>query len=338
MSLLWTVGGLVSLLTTVLPHPDGMNTLVMIMIGVTSPLVAALIWWRQDHLPGWMFPTLLLVGTGIVSTLVLVAGGGSSATSFTFFYTWVVLYAVMFFAPITAALEIAAAGIAYAVVSIVLRGAAGAPMTAVEPVILVGVIGTIAAVVAGLSRARQMTEIDPLTRVANRRGLDRALDSAITRARADSEPLVIAMIDVDHFKQVNDSQGHQAGDRLLERLATTWKHLLRDGDGLARFGGDEFVVVLPGCPADEASTILERLREAAAGVATCSVGATVWQLDETASMVLSRTDFALYEAKRAGRDRTVILTDPNRESNIHTDDQACARTAPLSGPLARHRV
>ena len=305
MSLLWTVGGAVCLLIAVLPHPPGMDVTVVALLGATAPPVAAVIWFLRERLPRWSTHPLLLAGTGIVTVLVSVGGSHSASVAFSFFYLWVVMYALLFFAPAAAAAQIAVAVVAYGAVTVSFSSPA-ASFSAVEPLTLVGVIGTCGIVVVLLARARESNEVDPLTRAANRRGLDRALDGVLVRAAVRDDPFVLAFLDIDHFKEINDRQGHQAGDQVLIQLADAWRRSLRKGDVLARFGGDEFVVLLPGCAPAEAFTIVERLRVAAGGGVTCSVGAASWQRGDSASMLLTRADAALYEAKSLGRDRAVM--------------------------------
>ena len=328
MSMLWTVGGAVCLLIAVLPHPPRMDVTVVAVLGATALPVAAAVWFLRERLPRWSTHPLLLAGTGIVTVLVSVGGGRSASVSFSFFYLWVVMYALLFFAAAAAAAQIVLAGAAYAAVTASLPSIA-ASFSAVEPLTLIGVIGTSGAVVVMLARARENNEVDPLTRAANRRGLDHALDSALLQAAARDEPFVLAFIDIDHFKQINDSQGHQAGDQVLIRLADAWRASLRKGDVLARFGGDEFVVLLPDCAPEEAVTIVERLRAAAGEGVTCSVGAAGWQRGDSASMLLTRADAALYEAKSRGRNRAVMARPPVPLG------QSVRQSARVAGPVAR---
>ena len=111
--------------------------------------------------------------------------------------------------------------------------------------------------------------------------------------------------DVDFFKNVNDERGHQAGDRLLKSAAAAWRTTLRPADVLARPGGDEFSLLLPDCDLDRARVVLERLRSATPGDATCSIGVAEWERGEPAEELARRADEALYGAKDAGRDRVV---------------------------------
>jgi diguanylate cyclase (GGDEF)-like protein len=309
MSLMWVVGGSVCVLAVLLPHPPAMQVPVVAVIGVTAISVAAATWLLRTQLPDGTFPLLLAIGAALITILVAVGAGTSpaSAASFSFFYIWVVMYALMFFAPVMAAAEIAGAALAYALLATGLSPFRTAPFTAVEPLVLVGVIATTGAVVVALSRAREHSEIDPVTRATNRRGLDRRLELAISQAPFHAESLVLAMIDIDHFKQINDQHGHQAGDRELERLASAWSQNLREGDVLARFGGDEFVVVLPDT-GEAALAILERVRAAGGDAVTCSIGVAAWQVGDSASRLISRADSALYAAKGLGRNRIVTAS------------------------------
>jgi len=113
----------------------------------------------------------------------------------------------------------------------------------------------------------------------------------------------VAMIDIDHFKQFNDLNGHAAGDRLLRSCALAWKSHLRPSDTLARYGGEEFAVLLPDCSLDDATSVLERLRKATPRGATASVGVAERTPGEAPADVLARADAALYLAKDTGRNR-----------------------------------
>ncbi|QEC46940.1 sensor domain-containing diguanylate cyclase [Baekduia soli] len=154
-----------------------------------------------------------------------------------------------------------------------------------------------------VSELAQQSRLDPLTGVLNRRALDAELRRALHRARVTDQPLSVAVLDLDHFKAYNDSHGHPAGDALLKSCCAAWTGELRGGDVLARFGGEEFVIVLPACARPDAVALLERLRRVMPAARTCSAGVATWDGAEAVEVLLARADRALYDAKGAGRDR-----------------------------------
>jgi diguanylate cyclase (GGDEF)-like protein len=169
-----------------------------------------------------------------------------------------------------------------------------------------------------LARLESIARTDELTGLPNRRAWIQELARELPRSRRSGEPLCVAMLDLDHFKRYNDHQGHQAGDRLLKRLAGAWADELRATDILVRYGGEEFALALPGCEIEDAMTTVERLRAVIPSDQTCSAGIACWDGEEVGSELLDRADRALYEAKRSGRDRTVLAqlsVDRKRESS-----------------------
>jgi diguanylate cyclase (GGDEF)-like protein len=175
---------------------------------------------------------------------------------------------------------------------------------------------------AGALEARDLEEVgrlarrDPLTGVANRRAFEEALAKAFAQARRTGMSLSVVAADVDHFKKVNDRMGHPAGDAVIAAVAGRLGGALRDGDLVARVGGEEFAVLLPGAGLAEAVEIAGRLRvrvaEAPINVpggavaVTVSLGcAALLAEDEEPVSLLARADAKLYEAKIAGRDRVM---------------------------------
>jgi diguanylate cyclase (GGDEF)-like protein len=153
---------------------------------------------------------------------------------------------------------------------------------------------------------RQLASRDGLTGLVNRRTWDSLLAEGLQRAGRDGVPTTLALIDLDYFKRYNDDHGHQAGDRLLKSTAAAWTAQLRQVDLLARYGGEEFIVLLPGCDATAAAELLQRLRDATPDGQTFSAGIAGWDGQETAEQLIARADVALYQAKRAGRDRSAV--------------------------------
>jgi len=156
-----------------------------------------------------------------------------------------------------------------------------------------------------LQNAAAIALTDPLTGLANRRAWEEELRREVARAKRTSHRLALVMLDLDHFKELNDTQGHQAGDTVLAEAASSWRGAVRTTDFLARYGGDEFAMLLPDCPSEYGEIVLERIRTAIPTGCSCSAGIAYWDGRETAEALLARADAALYEAKRAGRNMAV---------------------------------
>jgi diguanylate cyclase (GGDEF)-like protein len=158
---------------------------------------------------------------------------------------------------------------------------------------------------------------DPLTRLPNRAGFGEAARRALAAAAREGRPLAVAVVDLDHFKRINDGWGHAAGDAVLRGAATAFQGALRPGDVLGRIGGEEFALLLPGATAEEGRAVLERLRVAAAEVphpgapalrVSASAGLAALAAPDWAALeaALRSADAALYAAKAAGRNRVML--------------------------------
>ena len=161
-----------------------------------------------------------------------------------------------------------------------------------------------------LGKVREMATHDSLTGLPNRRVLEEQLPREMARARRTGSELCVALIDIDHFKAYNDSHGHLAGDEVLRECARAWDDALRGEDTIARFGGEEFLVLLPDTAAEEAAEVVERLRERTPMDQTCSAGLAAWDTVESADDLLGRADAALYLAKAGGRDQLALAGAP----------------------------
>lgn len=153
---------------------------------------------------------------------------------------------------------------------------------------------------------------DPLTALTNRRGFSERLDAEVGRAHVGGPSFALVALDVDHFKAVNDVHGHSVGDAVLRELAARLEGLRREGDLIARIGGEEFALLLPGTDGSGAGAIAERLRRGVAdhpfpvaGTCTISLGVALWEPGDDADELMRRADRALYRAKDAGRDRVI---------------------------------
>jgi len=192
----------------------------------------------------------------------------------------------------------------------------GLPLSMVAASILValGVADRLRAQRLALSEAERRAQTDPLTGVLNRRSLIERLDAACVRAKARGLPIALLFIDLDHFKTINDTFGHQAGDACLRAIIDPIHAELRQSDVIGRYGGEEFVVILSSADAAAATPIAQRIVERVADVrvqgfgnpisVTCSIGiAASDTLGIWGEPLLAQADAAVYVAKRSGRNQ-----------------------------------
>jgi diguanylate cyclase (GGDEF)-like protein/PAS domain S-box-containing protein len=161
-----------------------------------------------------------------------------------------------------------------------------------------------------LGRLDELTRTDELTGLPNRRAWDELLTHELAVAVRHAKPVSVAMLDLDFFKRYNDARGHLAGDRLLRAAAATWQTSLRATDVLARWGGEEFALLLPGCDAEGAAALIERLRGSLPDGVTFSAGVASSDGTDAPRTLIDAADQALYQAKAGGRDRVVVGATP----------------------------
>jgi diguanylate cyclase (GGDEF)-like protein len=185
-----------------------------------------------------------------------------------------------------------------------------------------------------VTELRRLSRHDGLTDLLNRRAMEEALDAHIAASRRSGEAFVVMMMDLDHFKRINDQHGHAVGDLALKHVSTLLAGAMRESDHLARFGGEEFVVLMTHATLEQSQPAAERLRELIASnplphgdasvSLSMSIGLAQWRgIQEDASHLLSRADGALFQAKVQGRNRVVSAVGG---TVAH----------PLSRPLAEH--
>lgn len=190
---------------------------------------------------------------------------------------------------------------------------------------------------------RDMASKDPLTGIYNRRSFMELARQLLSRSNRYGEPMAFLVLDVDHFKQVNDTWGHAAGDDALRQVASSCAGVLREYDILGRLGGEEFIVAVPGAGGEEAAAVGERLRRAVARVAmpmesgetlrlTVSVGVCAVAVGhENIETAINRADLALYRAKRDGRDRVAVYR-PDMQEAAQAKQGAAAAGQPAQPP------
>ena len=274
-------------------------------------LVATTVLAPWHRLARWIHAVPPLACLGVIVLLRQAEGGRSSGTDV------LVLVPILWFALYGTRAEMAIAVVAVSLAfvgPIVLVGAPeydatewerAALWTAAAVIMGAGVQGLVRTVRAQAQALESLALTDSLTGLPNHRAWEDGLAREIGRAARHDEPLCLAMIDLDGLKRINDAGGHQAGSRAIREAGATWASHLRTTDWIARFGGDEFGVLLPNTGLEEGIRVCERLRESTAAWAPCSVGIAAWDGAESGSDLFRRADRALYAAKDAGRNRTV---------------------------------
>jgi diguanylate cyclase (GGDEF)-like protein len=305
---------LVTALLIVLPHARQVDVGGLVGVAVVSGLAAcALACWRE-RVPVSAYPPLALLGTALASLGLFFDGErhGGPVGSVEMYYLWVVLWAAYYFARRVLAVQVMIVLAAYAVtLALIHPGANGVSRWISLSGLVVG-----AAVVVRMLRERGdrlVAELrsgalsDPLTGLSNRRALEAACLIEAARQGRSGHPFALLLIDLDHFKQLNDEHGHKAGDRALVEVAVLLRGHARDVDIAARLGGDEFALLLSDTDDAGAASTKRRLEravrehaQAAGWPGGASIGTAVSDVDGVSLDDLMRhADLRMYAAKRA---------------------------------------
>jgi diguanylate cyclase (GGDEF)-like protein len=257
------------------------GNLVFVGSALFTLLVAFLAWRRGNRAAGWFLIAWVMLEACAIATAVRLLFDGTSHAEGLLYY--------------------------------------GLPLSMVAAAVLValGVADRLRQQRAALTEAERRAQTDPLTGVLNRRSLIEHLDDACVRARSRGLPIALLFIDLDHFKDINDSYGHAAGDACLRRIIEPIEAELRQSDVIGRYGGEEFIVILSSADITAAHPIAERIRKRVADVhiegfgspikLTCSIGiATSDTLGVWGENLIASADAAVYAAKRSGRNRVQV--------------------------------
>ena len=294
----------VTLLGILLPHQPEADVEGLEVVSAGAGIVAAILLLAGARLPGWAVHVWVALGTVLVSLALLFNGErhGGAAGGDEMYYLWVVLYAAYYVGRAATVFHVAFIAFAYTVTLVAIDPG---PIATSRWLTTIGLATGTAVVVRLLSERverlvaelRLAASTDPLTGLLNRRAFRERGMRELARARRTGEPFAALLIDIDHFKQINDREGHVAGDEALVALARELTGALREIDTLARVGGDEFAVLLPATGAEGAQAIAERL--ASITTVAISVGTAVYGVDGHSAEELGRAaDAALYAAKR----------------------------------------
>lgn len=296
----YLLGGLLAdLIAPVMPDDGVGNRTVVFALATFAIVAGGLMIVFGSRLRPVYNEYFVMVGIAIISAVVLAATNDVAALAMSTIYVFAAIDAAFFFPWRHALVSALVVALCYLVVLPMRAGLAW----------WAGLLGTGVTLVAGattgiLARRAAYADIDPLTGLLNRRGFDRLLDAELNEAGRSRDEPALVLFDLDDFKIINDTSGHRVGDAALTEVAATWQQLVQPPQALARYGGDEFALLLPETSEVEALAIADRMRAAIS--IGCSAGVTSRSPGESASLLFGRADIALYKAKQAGRRRTML--------------------------------
>jgi len=296
LGVLYTVSGVLCLVAATWPMRPDSPVALLGALGVVGTVGGVALWALAGRLPWWTLHAGVLLASVLLAVLAWQSVTAVGVVSLGPAMIGVALFAAHFFDLPSARVHVAALAVL-----------ASAGALAAEPHVpaLQWLTAVVTAVVLAEAQGRLAHNLrtaaatDPLTGIANRRAWEAEADRNLARAARTGEPLTFAILDLDDFKMVNDRQGHEAGDALLRDITAGWAGRLRRADLLGRYGGDEFVLCLPGTDENGAWGMLEQL--ASTHQFAWSVGVAVAGPGDSLASVLARADVDLYQKKRSGR-------------------------------------
>ena len=294
LGLLFLGGAVTALVSETLPEAPQVNWQVGIVLAAIGLPVGTGVLFFGRRLSRLVEQGLLAGGSCLTAAGAYLAHGTLVGAAVAVFYVWVAMFAFHFFSLRAAMVQLGISAAAYAAA----LGVVGAPGWGPVWVLMMGTAAVAGAVMLLFSRQmRRMAVTDQLTGLPNRHVLDTVLSLEMSRAKRADSPLAIAIVDVDGLKAVNDRLGHGAGDNVLRTAASGWATALRQSDTLVRYGGDEFLLVMPGAALADAEAVLERM--IGASPVAASAGVAQYHPAESLAQLLTRADAALYAEKRA---------------------------------------
>ena len=325
LALLFLLGGIAGLLATLGSEPDASARGTMAALA-GSAIVAAVVSFRWGtRWPRLVFHVAVLASSVLIVAAVSLSPDAATAVVIASLVGLIAINACYFFSLPLFVVHLVVA-LTSVTTALVLRDDVALPTALALDAAVLG----LSSVTRGLVVRASSASRDPLTGLANRRGFDSALHALMSTAARTGEPLSAALLDLDHFKAINDTQGHDAGDRVLRRVAQVWAKVLPPTAVLARHGGDEFALLLPGLPGTAALNLVEQLRARHPEIGM-SCGVAEHHPGESAAQLMRRADLALYTAKAAGRGRCELGTGPD------TSELVADLTAALdAGEVAVH--
>lgn len=285
----------VGLLALLLPHPPEVrDTAGWVLVGAVL-VAAGVIRFRSDLLPA-SHQLMAAAAVAVVLVAVWVGGPGIGGVALAGFFNLIAAAVFAFLTVRATAVHLVIIAVGYGVL---LAGQDVVGWPAAVCILVGELVGVTYVSYQMVSRLHDLAMSDELTGVDNRRAWYGRVADEIDRSTRSGEPFSVALIDLDHFKEVNDAEGHAAGDALLVEITEAWRTALRTVDCLARWGGDEFALVLPRCDRPGAAVVIRQLDDVTPVPHSFTAGVATWSPGDDADDLARRADEELYQRKQA---------------------------------------
>ncbi len=282
-----------------LPVPHEMDTTIIAAITVVSIGIAIVFYTSRQHFPLWLAISHIFVGIPLVGAAIW-AGHAPAAAQISIVYIMSSIYCFHFLNIYASSAIVLLASTCFASIGYYHQWEGWQSLTA----LLLGCSFTVGIIVdLMVRRLHNLATTDSLTGLFNRHTWDTLFDQELRYAAREGHSLSLMVMDLNKFKRVNDTQGHLAGDRILKKVAAVIRGVVRDSDIAARWGGDEFIVLLRNCDLSEARVMENRFHQRLDGVIGVSVGLTDYQVEDTSDAMLARADKDMYARKHANSQR-----------------------------------
>ena len=283
----YLAGGLISLMGTFTYPQEGAHRGPLAIIGLTAVALGMVIIVWGGRFPRGLYHLWVTLGTFAIASAVVLAGGGAASVTSSTTFLFVIIDSIFLFSLRVALVQIALCATMWSLSLAYVGDPAGDIAIHLASALVVAVV------VGWLARVANQAEVDPLTHVLNRRGFDRRVEEELARFHRTGSHLSVIVLDVDYFKTINDRGGHTVGDQLLIACSRAWSQAVPEGAVLARYGGDEFAVLLSGWALGPAGDLADELRALAPAGITVSSGVATATAHDSGSMLVNRADVAL---------------------------------------------